>query len=232
MLIQTVLDEASRKVLFDVHLHLSVPRGNDPIITKLLQDTESFTAFGGSSRYGYHHGARTPTDILQAASLFMMGMIENVTQLYLVVILLSTGNAAPILASVVILVLQYLVSSSSTVQDRSRKQRQARREIDVERQALFEIAGSAVYRQETNLFQIGRYLGPTWDDLTTKAMALSSPLDLNWRDGLDIAFDILMSLGPTIMKVSDLPGLVTNRAVGDCSSPFGWPEPQFHQGHR
>ncbi|BEI91602.1 uncharacterized protein CcaverHIS019_0404220 [Cutaneotrichosporon cavernicola] len=132
------------------------------------------------------------------------------SRLYLVAILLFTGKGTPVLASFCILLVRYFVTRSSTATNRSLKQRIERRDIDKERQALFDIAGSSVYRQESNLFQIGRHLGPTWEALSEKAKALSVPIPLNWRDGLAMTLNSLLTMGPTIMKLA----IVVKPSVG------------------
>ncbi|BEJ14509.1 hypothetical protein CspHIS471_0402760 [Cutaneotrichosporon sp. HIS471] len=210
--LETLLDESSRSVMFNIHLRLSVPQSNDPLVIKLLKDTEPYTAFGFTSRALSHPRGRTATatGILRDGSSFLMDMVEMFSQLYLVAILLFTGKGTPVLASFCIILVQHFVTSSSTARDRSRKQRIERKDIDNERHALFDIAGSSVYRQESNLFQIGRHLGPTWEALSEKAKALSVPILLNWRDGLDVAFNSLLTMGPTIMKLA----IVVKPSVG------------------
>lgn len=191
--------------MFDIHLHLTIPQANDPLVTKLLHDSASFTSFGYGRDPGTTYGTQTAYDILHSVLSLLRAVLKRISNLYLILLLLFTGRSIPVLFSFGMILAKRLVPSSWEAADDRRSRRFiARDDVDRQRHALFEIAGSAVYRQETSLFQIGRHLAPAWEELSKKAKDLRIPIPMDWREGLIVAFDTLLDCRPTLMKVKRL----------------------------
>ncbi|KLT41785.1 hypothetical protein CC85DRAFT_107212 [Cutaneotrichosporon oleaginosum] len=208
--LRTLIDESSRSTIFNLYLRLTVPQGNDKLLRTLLRDSEPFTAFSSISNSKTPHS--TAADVLRVSCLFIGEVIESLTQLQLIIVLLFSGNATPVVASMAIVLMQYCISSSSTDTELARVERKERNKLDHRRQALFQIAGGADYRQEVNLFQIGRRLSPSWEALTEKVKAISTPDTFSWRKGIDSALRILLELVPTLTKVRETYEIPNNRS--------------------
>lgn len=190
----------------DIQLSLTLPQWSDPVIRKLLKETESFTAFpdaGDFQSWGSDNSRNTAVHLLFRTCTFCFYSIDLICTLILVcsTAFSAKGSFLAFVVACAILKLKSITRRSGNIQSKLRARQRQRWAFDKERKALLEAASSDAYRQELVLSDIKSFIRPKWDYLSKQLRELNGPLTNGRTDLIVHLLDGVWKLAPGVLRV-------------------------------